>query len=94
MYEKTSVGKIDKNQYITVLEKELQENGRQKNLSVDQKHGHQSISFIAYTSWITINFLFRKFESKFSNRTMLFDETIIELSDTDIGLERIICLTV
>ena len=30
----------------------------------------------------------------FRNRAMLLDETLIELSDTDIGLNRIFCLTI
>ena len=44
---------------------------------------------ITYRSWIQ---LFRVCESKFSNRSMLFDETPIELLETDIVmLESLNC---
>ena len=56
-------------------------------------HGHQSSSFIAYTSWtkLSISLILR---AKFRNRAMLLDETLIELSNTDIGFKGIFCMTV
>ena len=47
-------------------------------------------------SWhipVGLNFLFRNFESKIRIRAMLLDETLMELSDTDIGFKGLFYLT-
>ena len=55
-------------------------------------YGNQFRSFMAYTIWIKICCLILK--TKFINRAMLFDETLIKLFDTDISFNRIFCLIV
>ena len=42
---------------------------------------------------LDLTFWFIILRTKFRNRTMLFDETLIKLLDTDIGYKRTFCLT-
>ena len=49
---------------------------------VKQSHGHQFISFIAYTNGTNLSVFW---EQKFRNRAMLYGETLIELLNMAIG---------
>ena len=55
--------------------------------SLNNYHGHQFISFIAYTNGTNLFFFFFFFfqKQKFRNRAILYDETLIELFDMAIG---------
>ena len=68
-----------------------------KQLGCAEKFAPQSwppIHLLRRIYQLDSTFYFLILKAKLRIRAMLFDETLIELSDTDIGFNRICCLTV